>query len=211
MTGPGFFLNVLEFLFVKQNFLKSNVIFLSLEEFLWPTTTSVATFVRVKFMEIAINIPSIDLNKTAERINIDKKWKNSNKRSPVTCLWILVRESNKLSSFILFSHGIYYLLIYLPYLILSSIHQFHLYFSMILFRCFVPTAGIDIVLTYSTLHNTATTWLQHLLAPAMQEDYAMNHTIRICSNPYFLFVMDTYWSLDTANRRHIFTFIYFAY
>ena len=89
------------YFFVKHNFLKSDVIFSSLEEFLWFTTTSLAILVRIKFMEAAVYRSSIKLDDMAEGLDSCKS-KNCGKHFPVTFLWILVSGSNKLSSCILF-------------------------------------------------------------------------------------------------------------
>ena len=89
---------------------------------------------------------------------------------------------------------------------------------MIFFADLFQPHGIDVqageqallAFTYSTLYNMEMTWLQHLLAPAMQE----HHMIIIPSglaNLYFLFVMDTHGPLDIAKQGSVCTFIYFTY
>ena len=92
--------------------------------------------------------------------------------------------------------------------------------SMIFFIDLFQTYGIDVqegdkkllALAYSTLYNTAMTWLQHLLAPVMQK----HHVVIIipsglATTPHLLFVMYTHGPLDTAGQNYFCTFIYFAY
>ena len=130
-------------------------------------------------MEAAIDIPSIDLNKTTEGLVVTE-----NKKILISALLEhvcdLLRGSNKLSSCILFSsRGIvsFGLSPMLDLIFFRTATSVILFGSMIFFDDLFQSYGIDVqageqkLLAFSTLYNTAMTWLQHLLAPAMQEHH----------------------------------------